>query len=305
MSSPVPNMTARPDAVAILNPETGRRPADELETLLRRILGKRYHLDIQRSTYPGEARRLAKEAAGQAGLVIAVGGDGTVREVVAGILDTPATLAIIPNGSANVVARGLGIPTDPAGAARALVGPTVRQALDIVVTDDDCFVHMAGAGFDGLMMRDTSPSLKRAVGWLAYFPPAISHLDDQICHYRITVDDTTITAEARMVLVANGSFVLHPRFPIGREIRADDGLLDVCIFTPPDFASTASVAGLIALGLVDRSPHFQQLTGKTVRVESDPPVPVEFDGDFVGLTPFDARIRPGAVTVLMPAPPDR
>ncbi len=295
-------MTACPNAIAILNPGTGRRPADELETLLRRILEERYNLVIQRSSYPGEARHLAKQAAGQADLVIAVGGDGTVREVVAGILDTPVTLAIIPHGSANVVARGLGIPIDPAGAARALVGPTVRQALDIAVSDDDCFVHMAGAGFDGLMMRDTSPSLKRAVGWLAYFPPAISHLDDQIYHYRITVDDTTITADARMVLVANGSFVLHPRFPVGREIRIDDGLLDVCIFTPPDFASTASVAGLIALGLVDRSPHFQQLTGKTVRVESDPPAPVEFDGDFVGMTPFDARIRPAAITVLLPAP---
>jgi YegS/Rv2252/BmrU family lipid kinase len=295
-------MTARPDAIAILNPETGRRPADELETLLQRILEQRYNLVIQRSTYPGEARRLAEQAATQAELVIAVGGDGTVREVVAGILDTPATLGIIPHGSANVVARGLGIPIDPGGAARALAGPTVRQALDIAVNDGDCFVHMAGAGFDGLMMRDTSPSLKRAVGWLAYFPPALSHLDDQIYHYRITVDDTTITADARMVLVANGSFVLHPRFPIGREIRIDDGLLDVCIFTPPDFASTASVAGLFALGLVDRSPHFQQLTGKTVRVESDPPAPVEFDGDFVGMTPFDARIRPAAISVLLPAP---
>jgi YegS/Rv2252/BmrU family lipid kinase len=295
-------MTARRDAIAILNPETGRRPADDLEALLRRILEQRYNLDIQRSTYPGEARCLAERAAAQADLVIAVGGDGTVREVVAGMRDTPASLGIIPNGSANVVARGLGIPIDPAGAARALVGPTASQSLDIVVSDDDCFVHMAGAGFDGLMMRDTSPSLKRAVGWLAYFPPALSHLDDQIYHYRITVDHTAVTADARMVLLANGSFVLHPRFPIGREIRADDGLLDVCIFTPPDIASTASVAGLFALGLVDRSPHFQQLTGKTVRIESDPPAPVEFDGDFVGTTPIAVRIQPAAVEVCLPAP---
>jgi diacylglycerol kinase (ATP) len=295
-------MIERPVAIAILNPQTGRLQADHIERLLQCTLEPWYALTIRRSRYAGEACLLARQAAGQADLVIAVGGDGTASEVASGILGTSSALAIIPSGSTNMTARALGIPTDLAEAARALVGPTTRRCVDVAVSNDDhCFLHMAGTGFDALTMRDASQSLKRVLGWLAYVPPALSHLDDQIYHYRITVDGSMITVDARMVLVANGSYLVHPRFPIGREIRMDDGLLDVCIFTPPDFASTAAVAGWFALGRVDWSRHFLQYTGKAVRIESDPPSPIEFDGDFVGMTPLDVRVRPAAIPIVVPA----
>jgi diacylglycerol kinase (ATP) len=294
-------MIQRPDATAILNPETGRLQTDDLERILRRILEPCYTLTIQRSKYPGEVRRLARQAADHSELVIAVGGDGTVSEVASGILETASALALVPSGSTNMTARALGIPTDPAEAARSLLGPTTRRCLDVAVDNDNrCFLHMVGVGLDALTMRDASQSLKRVVGWLAYVPPVLSHLDDQIYRYQITVDSSTIIVDARMVLIANGSFLLHPRFPVGREIRMDDGLLDVCIFTPPDFASAAAVAGWFALGRVDWSRHFLQYTGKAVRIESDPPAPIEFDGDFVGMTPLDVRVRPSAIPIVVP-----
>lgn len=286
---------------AILNPETGRHRAEQLESLLRNILGRQFEVAVLRSTYPGEATALARDAAPNSSIVIAVGGDGTVAEVAAGIIDTPASLAIVPTGTANVIARGLGLPINPARAARLLLRPTTRRYLDIAISGDRVALHMAGAGFDAQMVRDARRELKRVAAWLAYLPPALKHAFGPGWDFTITVDGEVIRTHARMVLVANDPVVLNPRLRIGVGVEPDDGLLDVCIFQPPNARAVLSLSLWTLLGRVNRSRHFRQLKGRDVRLDATPPAPVELDGDDAGTTPLHLRVRPGAIPIVVPA----
>lgn len=296
-------MTPPARATAILNPETGRRRAADLERMLQQTLERRFELTVVRSRFPGDARQLAREAACAAEVVIAVGGDGTVAEVASGIIDTSATLAIVPTGSTNVIARGLGIPLRPASAARLLLRPTKLRYLDVAVCGDRVALHMAGSGLDALMMRDANRSLKRLAAWVAYVPPALRHLAGQSWRFDLTIDGVSSQYDAGMVLVANGSFVLNQWFPVGRDIRPDDGVLDVLIFAPPHrLASVSMVLWLIA-GRVFQSRHFIQLRGSSVRIAADPAAPVEIDGDYIGETPVELSVRPGAIAFVVPDQP--
>ncbi|MDI3339223.1 MAG: hypothetical protein QJR03_01700, partial [Sphaerobacter sp.] len=198
-------------------------------------------------------------------------------------------------------ARALGIPLRPPAAARLLLHPHRTRALDVAVAGGRALVHMGGSGFDALIMRGAQPSLKRIARWLAYVPPALKHLRAPEFHYRVTVDGTTEETRARMVLVANGSFVLDPWFRVGEGIRHDDGVLDVCIFTPPNFWGMITLVLWFLAGRVERSRHLRHLRGREIRIDAAPPAPVELDGDYAGTTPIELRVHPAAVQVIVPA----
>ncbi len=294
-------MIARPVVTAILNPLTGRRSAEDVEATLREELNSKFRLNIVRTRRGGDAVDIARAAARTSEVVIAVGGDGTVSEVAAGVIGTNTRIAIIPIGSTNVIARSLNIPMEPRKAARMLLGPLETRTIDAIKVDERVALHMVGCGFDALMMEDAVPMLKRTTAWFAYVPAAIKHVSGPPWTFRIEVDDRQISTDARMVLVANGAFVLDPRFEVGRGIRPDDGLLDVIVFTPPNLAATTEIASRLAIGRIDRSNYVLQFTGKHVRIESDPPAPVECDGDVIGLTPVELDILPASVSILVPA----
>ncbi len=294
-------MSTKPVATAIVNTYTGRRSADDVEAILREVLSPHMKLTVIRTRRAGDAIGLGRAAARDSDLVIAVGGDGTVSEVAAGILGTRARLAIVPNGSTNVVSRNFNIPNETRRAARALIGTLESRTIDVIKIENRIALHMVGCGFDALMMEDTAPMLKRTAAWFAYVPAALKHMSGRPWTFRITVDDRQISTDAKMVLVANGSFVLDPRFEVGRNIRPDDGLLDVIVFTPPNFAATTEIASRMAIGRIESSSYVRQFTGKHIVVESDPPAPVECDGDVIGTTPVTLDVIPGAITIVVPA----
>jgi diacylglycerol kinase (ATP) len=293
-------MTNRRSAIAIMNPKTGRLPGDKVAWFIGKLLEQNFEIDFRFTKFAGQERELAEAAAKETDLVIAIGGDGTVASVAAGLLGTETELAIIPNGSTNVVARGLGIPGDPFRAARALTGELETRWIDVGISDDRVILHMAGSGLDSLMFRDTHPSLKRLFAWLAYVPPALKHLGIRPWRFRLLIDGEELITEARMILIANGSFVVNPRFTVGKDIQIDDGLLDVLIFRPPNVAAALSLAAWITAGKGHRSRYIHQIKARHIRVESEPEAPVEFDGDYVGVTPFEVQIDPRALRILVP-----
>ncbi|MEX2425134.1 MAG: diacylglycerol kinase family protein [Thermomicrobiaceae bacterium] len=293
-------MSERKRAIAIMNPSTGRLPGDKVAWFIGKMLEPTFDVEFRFTTYAGEERELASVAAEETDLVIAVGGDGTVALVAAGILGKNTAMAIIPNGSTNVVARGLGIPGDPFRAARALQRDMEPRWIDVGVSGERVILHMAGSGLDSLMFRDTKPAMKRFFAWLAYVPPALKHLGIRPWRFHITIDGQVLETDARMVLVANGAFVVNPRFEVGQDIRIDDGYLDLLVFRPPNVAASLSLAAWIALGKSHRSRYVYQTKAKSLRIDSDPPAPVEFDGDYVGVTPFEVTVSPHSLYVMAP-----
>ncbi len=289
--------------VAVVNPAT-RIPASTIRAALERARPSGISLRIVESAQPGDAVAAARAASAEADLVVAVGGDGTVADVASGTLGTDVPIGVIPAGSTNIVARELGIPMNVAAAARLLFGPHRIVQRDAGVSDSRCFLHMAGAGFDAHLFDRADRDMKRRVGWLAYLPAAADALREPPVRFTIETDDGMLEADSPLVLVANGGAVIHPILRVDPAIRADDGWLDVLVFTATDPVAVARTISGFAIGRLAESPDVFTIRTRAVRLSSTPAVPVQFDGDVVGKTPFSAEIAPGAISFVVPIAQD-
>jgi diacylglycerol kinase (ATP) len=295
-------MVKRKTVFAIINPATGQQSR---RWLLRQFRHTALDLDIDfdfaLTECAGHATELARECSErEVDIVVAVGGDGTVSEVVTGVIGTETLVGIIPAGSTNVIAKDLGIPRRLGPAIKVAMGEGKPSAFDVGKIDDQIFLHMAGAGYDAHIMHEANTRLKRMVGWPAYLPPAIKHLRSKPFEVEIDIDGTQFTSNARMVLLAIGGSIIHPRFAIGRDIDRTDGLLDVCIYNPPNAITAVTAMLWILLRKPNRSRWQRQFRAKKVVLKSSEAVPFEADGNPMGELPATIEMLEERVTILVP-----
>jgi diacylglycerol kinase family enzyme len=260
-------------------------------------------LEVRMTDYADHAIELAQSAGDDYDTVLAVGGDGTVSEVAAGLMGSDVRLGIVPAGSTNMIAKDLGIPLQLDQATRVALSSSTTVDLDIAFAMDAAFVHMAGAGYDAEIMRSTPRRWKRKIGWLAYLGPALTALRSPSFRLKLDVDGARTTWRARMVLCALGGSIIHPRFVIGRGIDRSDGMLDVLVFDPSTFWQVLSTFGWLTLRRPERSRWHHQLRGQHVVMEADRAVPFEADGSYRGELPVEIGIAPHGVTVIVPTLP--
>lgn len=295
-------MTTPRSVLAIVNPKTGRRPVDHFVDPLRSEASERgIDLRVVTTTEAGQAISLASDASDVADTIVAVGGDGTVSDVVAGSLGRPVTIAILPCGSTNMIAKELGIPKDPAEAARVALGDGETKSIDVAVTGDRAIVHMAGAGFDAAMMRDTSSRWKQRVRWLAYLPAGARNLNYPRFEFSGSIDGEPIGGTARMILIAIGGSIIHPRLQVGSGIDRTDRVIDVLVFDPPRIADISTSLFWIAAGKPERSRWTTHYRGQHVNLSSPGDVPFEVDGDYAGELPIEVTLYDEPIRVRVPA----
>jgi len=251
----------------------------------------------------GDATRLARQGVADGHDVLAVfGGDGTVMQAVAGMQGSDAVLGVIPGGTANLLAANLRIPRDPARAAD-VVGAGTPRAIDLVhlVTSEGprYYAVGAGTGYDADMMAGTSTDQKERWGVLAYvgFVLRTAHRI-RPKPVTVTVDGRTQVWPAASVLVANCAEILPPVLKLGHEVSIDDGVLDVVILNAHGMLGAAWT--ILSLLTGRDTERVRRLRGAEVRVETEAPQPVEADGDVCGCTPFQARVLPAALRVMVP-----
>ena len=249
---------------------------------------------------PGHARELAAARTPECGAVYALGGDGTVMEVVGALAHTSTPVGIIPGGTGNLVARALGVPLDPERAVRWLaMGRAVTMDLGLL-DGGRYFAFAAGVGVDARMIAETGAAAKQRFGLLAYATTATrAALQCRTVETRVTVDGETFTGQSAAVLVANMGNVLNGLITLGPDIRSDDGQLDLCLFTPRGTAEAVGVAWRMFRGGLKDGPAMMFRRGSVIRVECEPPQRFHADGELLGSTPFEARIQPGAGTFLV------
>lgn len=300
-SRPV-NLAAPPrSVVAILNPRT-RRSADTVERALRDACPPGVALSVRVSEGPGEATSLARASAGACDLIVAAGGDGTVADVAAGMIGSGTPLGIIPAGSTNIVAQELGIPPALGAAAAFVFQPHRLVRRDVGLCGERIFLHMAGAGFDAHFFARSDRELKRLVGWLAYLPAAASAIGEEPARYRVAVDGELLEAVAPLVVIANGGSVIRPEIRIAPDVRADDGLFDVLVFTgATPAAAIRTVAHIVSQRLAE-SPDVIWRRGVSVDLQSNPPMPIQLDGDVATTTPASFRMLHLAIDLAVPLP---
>jgi YegS/Rv2252/BmrU family lipid kinase len=292
----------------VLNPNSGSF-AGEIREILCRHFGDEQsgNCRIHLLDAGQDVKLLVKEAIeGGARLVIAAGGDGTVAAVADGLIGSDVPLGILPLGTANVLARELGLPLEPDEACALLASSQETATLDVMRVGGRPFFTQVGVGLDSLMIRDTDTGSKQRLGRLAYlWTGAVRLAGFQPRRFLIRIDDHgDRQMRASQVLVANVGTLGQPPFQWGPGIRPDDGELTVCVLRARSVLAYLRLALSVARGAQKADPSTRYFKVKNrVRIgmtRASSPLPVQADGEIIGQTPVDIELLAGAVRVVVP-----
>jgi lipid kinase YegS len=274
------------------------------ETLGNAVVRQRefgHSIDVRVTREKGDAQRFVPQA-GEVDLLIAAGGDGTLNEVVNGLMELPIearpVLGVVPLGTANDFATGCGIPRDPKKAlALCLEGKAV--AIDVGKANKYWFLNAATAGFGAEVTATTSPELKRLLGPAAYtVMGAILAMNVRQYHGRLTLPGGEITGSGPAAIIGNGrqtggGVQVAPRACI------DDGLLDVLV-----------IRHIPATALLTAARELQQLSSEGeyvsywqapwAEVHSEELMPVNLDGEPVQFSSVRYEAVPNAIRLIAP-----
>ena len=237
-----------------------------------------------------------------ADLVVAVGGDGTVRGCAEGVASTGVPLGIVPHGTANLLARTLGIPGHPRAALDLALDhrrPTDDRLIDLAIADREPFTAMAGMGLDAAVVAGTK--LKHQFGWFAYAMSGAAHLASPPTRFTIKLDDQPpIERTARSVVVGN-SGLLPGGFSLLPDARLDDGMLDVGVLAPHGPLGWTRVATRVLTHSHHQDRMLERFQARRVEITSSVTLPREVDGEVI--SPGDSltvMVQPSTLTVRVP-----
>lgn len=288
----------RRHVVAILNPVAGRGSVlPVMRSICRHLHQAGCRCEISATENPGHATILASTLPSDVEAVLAVGGDGTVREVAEGLAGRRVPIAILPTGTENLLAREFRMPATPAEVGDVLLHAK-SVSCDIGVANDRCFLAVAGVGFDAECVARLSQERRGHITYLDYFWPIWrTFWSHRFPRLTIEVDDSLIFEGRGFALIGN-----IRRYATGLRIlakaRTDDGLLDVCVFRCATRRAFMAHAFRTSLGRHDRHPAVAYRRGRHVLVTSPDQVKIEIDGDTAGHLPLDCTILPSATSFL-------
>jgi len=286
--------------LVIGNPIAGTGQTDRRIKLFVRALEQHGHdVQVLMSKRSGEALELAGAIDGDINRLVVAGGDGTVNEVINGLID-PSRIPILhlPTGTANQLARSLDLPFDPYKLADILEHGSIRR-IDMGLVENHRFLLLVSSGFDARVAREVKKSRNDTLGYAGYLVPILRACASHRAHQlRVIIDnEQTISGCNVMVLKVReyGGF-----FVFAQEARLDSGYFEVCVFQQGSipWMSLYAFAGLV--GKAAELPGVIRVKARMVRIESEDPIPVEIDGDHFGMTPVDIQIQPSVVPVIVP-----
>jgi YegS/Rv2252/BmrU family lipid kinase len=232
-------------------------------------------------------------------LVLACGGDGTVTACAEGVTNTGVALAIIPMGTGNLLARNIGLPMGLDEALAVALGG-LQQPIDAGRVNDALFVVMAGLGLDASMLSDTSESLKKRLGWVAYAISTVRHLGDRPMRVSVSADGGRRRRMRASALIVGNVGWLRGGLPLLPDARPDDGMLDAVVLTAGGLSGWLSaVVGILLRRQAHHGIYRIQFT--ELRVTLGREEPWELDGEVMGSTrELTVVAQPGALLLRMP-----
>ena len=306
-----------PKAILLIrNPTAGRRRRGLVDEVVRLVQAAGWTVDLIDTEAVGDARRLAESCdAGRYAVIAVAGGDGTINEVVNGLAHrtegSPA-LALVPLGTANVLAHELGLHARAAEVARTIV-----SGREILVRPGEasceasnggaprCFSLMAGAGFDAKVVAGVSTLLKRRLGKAAYvWRSMIETRRYRPVRYQVEIDG--VRHEAASVIVTRarmyaGPYVVAPQAALG------EPLLHVCLFERWGRMHTLRFGLALLRGRLPNAGGYRVVAGRDVRISvlndagEHRRQPVQIDGDDALTLPVSIAVAAGSVRMLQPA----
>lgn len=250
-----------------------------------------------------DARTAARKAAESgAERVVAIGGDGTVVESAAGLLALadPPPLAVVPQGTANLLALNLGVPHDRESAIQAAFSREVGR-LDCGRANGEPFLIAVGAGVHADVIARADRNSKRRWGVAAY-GIAGWHATRGVtpAPFTIEIDGEELEIEATTVQVMNVASVIRRGWEFARGVSPIDGVLDVVAHKASTLAEQIVTAAAVVRGAPTATALVVHRRGRRVRVAVEPPVTVQRDGEVAGSTPVEIDVLPRALPVVLP-----
>lgn len=287
----------------VINPAAGQ-PKPILRTLNNVLYSHDVHWSVSLTRGDGSGQIQAQEAidAG-ADLIVAYGGDGTVKDVMNGLIGSDVPMAILHGGTGNALAYELDIPADLAQATALILSNHTIRGLDVgkVTLDDDSrdpgyFMLRTGVGLQTDIAASATREFKDRFGNLAYVMASLRSLaGSEPVEYHLSLDDEHVTVDGLLCMITNSASIGGPRsFRFAADVDPCDGVLDVFVL---DASFEAVMSGILE---ADRALFVQRWKSRAITVETPSPLPVTLDGEDFGHTPFTVNVMPQAVQVLVP-----
>jgi YegS/Rv2252/BmrU family lipid kinase len=298
------------NAVIVFNPMAGRgrsRRGHQLDAAQRVLARAGIETELEATTGIGTATALARRAVEQGRqMVIVCGGDGTVNEAVNGLAGSQVPLAVLPAGTANVLAKELGIPWDIPRAAEIIPGGALRRvALGLAVPLQGSaprryFLCVGGAGPDGVMVYSLNPAVKLRAGILAYWLEGLR----QLFRYRFPrfrVSAASREVNATIIIVGRTKHYGGP-FRITTEADLLEDRFELVACASPSRLRYLSYLPALWLGQLRRMEGVYFWKATSVRCEplGEEPIYAQVDGEPVGRLPMEFKIVPDALTLVIP-----
>ncbi len=288
------------DILLIVNPRAGgRRGERSVAKVIRAARAAIPRLDVLFTERPGDARTFAARAGSEGiGAVLCAGGDGTIHEVVNGLAASPLPLGILPMGTANVLAREIGLPPDAERAVAALLKGSIRR-IALGKAADRRFILMAGVGFDADVIGRVDDGIKRLSGTLAYGIAGVQALF-RYPYPELSVRIDGKQSEATSVIVSRarryaGDFVIAPEASLGSPV------FHVRIFSGRGAGIYTRHVVNVLLGCAGHALESSTVVCDRVEVSAEGPVPIQADGELIGTTPVTFTIEREALELIFPA----
>lgn len=272
--------------------------AELRESLAREGYDDPLWYEVQTSAQAPKFARLALEKGAE--VIFVWGGDGTVQQCIDALVNTKAVLAILPAGTANLLAGNLEIPKDISKAV--LVGLRgTRRTLDTGSFNGEHFAVMAGTGFDAFIIKDASGKLKEVAGRLAYFYSGTKNLSARRVKAEIKVDGKKyFKGKVSCVFVGNVSKGMGG-LVVFKAAKPDDGILELAVVTAKNPFDWARTLGRVTQGKAEKSPFVQLTHGKEFHFTFKTKFPYEMDGgERKAVKKMHIKVHPSSITICVP-----
>ncbi len=290
---------ALPRLLVIYNPIAGRRRQRFLSRVIEAMERRGASIRLEPTNARGHAEAMARAAAtdGRTDRLVVAGGDGTINEALNGLAGSALPLAIVPLGTANVLAHELGLGSSARAVADAALDGWPR-AVSLGTVNGRRFSMMAGVGFDAHVVRDVSTRLKRAIGKGAYALETFRQLFAfGSATYEAVIDG--VPYRAASVLMCNGHYY-GGKFVAAPDARLDRPGFQVVLFLDPGPRATLGYMAALAAGSLHRHPRVRIVAASRVEIAGPAGEPVQGDGDVIAHLPAVFESLPDAARLIGP-----
>ncbi|MGK0553180.1 diacylglycerol/lipid kinase family protein [Macrococcus capreoli] len=257
-------------------------------------------LTLYRSTKQGEIYDYLTHNETQFDIYLIMGGDGTVHELMNGMIDGNhhVPIGILPGGTFNDFTKTLQLNPNPVKAAQQLLAAEVKY-YDVMKTNDRYALNFAGLGLIVENSNSVNPDTKSKIGKFSYLFSTIKNVTNPtFFKYHVDVDGQTHEGESSMIIVANGAFVGGNKIPL-IELSPNDGKLNVFIFKESGLKLfTEMIAMKSEINWNEISQNIEHIAGEQIKITTDETMDVDVDGEIDLSTPLHVSIVPSQLKIL-------